>query len=174
MTYFLLTLLMFVGLFLMAVILLQRGRGGGLAGAFGGLGGQSAFGTRAGDTFTWITVVAVILWVILAALTGRSMRADQPGQGLTGSDDVEVSEDSSADEKGGKKKSDDLGLPGDFEDFPVGPGKGKSGGAPEGAGTQAPETKPAATEGDASTPAATDEAEKEPAGESDGDSAEAQ
>ena len=36
-----------LGLFLIVVILLQRGRGGGLAGAFGGMGGQSAFGTKA-------------------------------------------------------------------------------------------------------------------------------
>ena len=38
-------------LFLIALVLIQRGRGGGLAGAFGGAGGQSAFGTKAGDVF---------------------------------------------------------------------------------------------------------------------------
>ena len=43
--------------FLILVILLQRGRGGGLAGAFGGAGGSSAFGAKTGDVFTWITVV---------------------------------------------------------------------------------------------------------------------
>ncbi|RLS51073.1 MAG: preprotein translocase subunit SecG, partial [Planctomycetota bacterium] len=39
-------------LFLILLVLIQRGRGGGLAGAFGGAGGQSAFGTKAGDVFT--------------------------------------------------------------------------------------------------------------------------
>ena len=44
-------------LFLILLVLIQRGRGGGLAGAFGGMGGQSAFGTKAGDLFTRITIV---------------------------------------------------------------------------------------------------------------------
>ena len=39
--------LMLTGLLLIFIILLQRGRGGGLAGAFGGAGGQSALGTKA-------------------------------------------------------------------------------------------------------------------------------
>ncbi|MDP6059564.1 MAG: preprotein translocase subunit SecG, partial [Pirellulaceae bacterium] len=43
-------------LFLILLVLIQRGRGGGLAGAFGGAGGQSAFGTKAGDMFTRITI----------------------------------------------------------------------------------------------------------------------
>jgi preprotein translocase subunit SecG len=67
---------MLVGLFLMFVILLQRGRGGGLAGAFGGLGGQSAFGTKAGDVFTVITIVTVCLWVVVACLAGWRLRVE--------------------------------------------------------------------------------------------------
>ena len=51
------TLIILVSLFLICLILIQRGKGGGLAGAFGGVGGSSAFGTKAGDTFTRITVV---------------------------------------------------------------------------------------------------------------------
>jgi preprotein translocase subunit SecG len=67
--------LMFLGIFLMIVVLLQRGRGGGLAGAFGGLGGQSAFGTKAGDVFTRITVVIAIIWVVVAGGSGYFLRA---------------------------------------------------------------------------------------------------
>ena len=55
------TLLMFVGLFMMLVVLIQRGRGGGLTGAFGGAGGSSAFGTKAGDVFTKITIVCALI-----------------------------------------------------------------------------------------------------------------
>ena len=66
---FLMIALMFVGLFLILLILVQKGRGGGLAGAFGGAGGQSAFGTKAGDVFTKITIVTATLWIVLAALT---------------------------------------------------------------------------------------------------------
>jgi preprotein translocase subunit SecG len=64
---------LFVGLLLIFVILLQRGRGGGLAGAFGGAGGQSAFGTKAGDVFTRITIGIAIVWVTMAVLTGYAM-----------------------------------------------------------------------------------------------------
>jgi preprotein translocase subunit SecG len=49
--------------------LLQRGRGGGLTGALGGAGGASAFGVKAGDIFTRITAIAVLLWIVLCAVT---------------------------------------------------------------------------------------------------------
>jgi preprotein translocase subunit SecG len=61
-------LLVFSALFLIALVLIQRGRGGGLAGAFGGAGGQSAFGTKAGDVFTRITVVVAACWILLCIL----------------------------------------------------------------------------------------------------------
>lgn len=67
--------LLIAGIFMMMIILLQRGRGGGLAGAFGGAGGQSAFGTKAGDVFTWITVVTATVWVLLAGIGGCAMRS---------------------------------------------------------------------------------------------------
>lgn len=61
-------LLAFVSLMLIFIVLLQRGRGGGLAGALGGAGGQSAFGTKAGDVFTRITIVLAVIWVLLGAM----------------------------------------------------------------------------------------------------------
>jgi preprotein translocase subunit SecG len=70
-------LLALCGLLLIFIILLQRGRGGGLAGALGGMGGQSAFGTKAGDVFTRITIVVAILWVLSAGLMGLTARAAQ-------------------------------------------------------------------------------------------------
>ena len=68
--------LLSVSLFMILLVLIQRGRGGGLAGAFGGMGGQSAFGTRAGDTFTRITIVLAVIWVLLAGGIGMLMRRD--------------------------------------------------------------------------------------------------
>src|SRR6478735_5818487 len=55
-----------LSVFLVLVILVQRGRGGGLTGALGGMGGQSAFGTKAGDLFTRVTIVVAAIWVILS------------------------------------------------------------------------------------------------------------
>jgi preprotein translocase subunit SecG len=58
--------LILASLFLILLVLIQRGKGGGLAGAFGGAGGSSAFGSRAGDAFTRITIYAAAVWLILA------------------------------------------------------------------------------------------------------------
>ena len=61
------TLLFTLSFLIIAIILLQRGRGGGLTGALGGLGGQSAFGVKAGDIFTRITAILVLLWITASA-----------------------------------------------------------------------------------------------------------
>lgn len=65
----------FLSVLLIAVILLQRGRGGGLVGALSGLGGQSAFGTKAGDMFTRITIGIAAAWVLLLGISGQVLRA---------------------------------------------------------------------------------------------------
>jgi preprotein translocase subunit SecG len=61
--------LLLIASFLILLVLIQRGKGGGLAGAFGGAGGSSAFGSRAGDTFTRITIYVALVWVILIMIT---------------------------------------------------------------------------------------------------------
>src|SRR2546426_996775 len=48
---FLLVFHIMICIVLVAVVLLQAGRGGGLAGAFGGGGGQALFGGRGAVTF---------------------------------------------------------------------------------------------------------------------------
>jgi preprotein translocase subunit SecG len=62
-------LILLLGIFLMLLILIQRGKGGGLSGALGGSGGSSAFGTRAGDQFTKITVYVALAWILLIMFT---------------------------------------------------------------------------------------------------------
>jgi preprotein translocase subunit SecG len=58
---------------LMLVILIQKGRGGGLSGAFGGGGGGStAFGTKTGDVFTWITIALASLLLLLTILANHA------------------------------------------------------------------------------------------------------
>jgi len=58
-------------LFLIMLVLVQRGRGGGLAGALGGMGGSSAFGAKAGDVFTKVTVVSATFWILLCIAADR-------------------------------------------------------------------------------------------------------
>jgi preprotein translocase subunit SecG len=58
-------LVIITSLFLVLLVLIQRGKGGGLSGAFGGAGGSSAFGSRAGDLFTRITIIVAAVWVSL-------------------------------------------------------------------------------------------------------------
>ena len=64
-------LLFSISLFMILLILIQRGKGGGLAGAFGGVGGSSAFGTRAGDAFTRLTIYIATIWVLLIMIEIR-------------------------------------------------------------------------------------------------------
>lgn len=72
---FLGTLFLLTCLLLIIVVLLQKGRGGGLGGAFGGAG-SSAFGTRTGDVFTWVTIVLTALFLILAVVVILAFQQD--------------------------------------------------------------------------------------------------
>src|ERR1044071_4793786 len=60
------TLFIIVCLFLVMLILIQKGRGGGLASAFGGAGGSTAFGAKTGDVLTWATSIVFGVFVVLA------------------------------------------------------------------------------------------------------------
>ena len=70
--------ILLLGVFMILLILIQRGKGGGLAGAFGGAGGSSAFGSRAGDTFTRITIYAAAFWVLFIMITIRMTQPEAP------------------------------------------------------------------------------------------------
>jgi len=59
-------LLLITSVFLVCLVLIQRGKGGGLVGAFGGgAGGGSAFGSKAGDVFTRVTMITAGIWIAL-------------------------------------------------------------------------------------------------------------
>jgi preprotein translocase subunit SecG len=67
--------LFLVCVLLMLVVLIQKGRGGGLAGAFGGGGGAgSAFGAKTGDVFTGITVGLAAVYLLLTVCGNYVMR----------------------------------------------------------------------------------------------------
>ena len=69
---------------LIILVLLQKGRGGGLSAAFGGAGGQSAFGSKTGDVFTWVTIVAAGVFLLLAMVMTMSYTPDNPDADLPG------------------------------------------------------------------------------------------
>ena len=62
------SLLILTSLFMICLVLIQRGKGGGLAGAFGGMGGSSAFGTKAGDVFTRVTMITALIWILMSMI----------------------------------------------------------------------------------------------------------
>ena len=55
-----------VSVLLIGLVLLQKNRGAGLSGAFGGVGGHTAFGTKTGDFLTWVTVSLTALFLLLS------------------------------------------------------------------------------------------------------------
>lgn len=63
--------LILLSIFLILLVLIQRGKGGGLIGALGGSGGSSPFGSRAGDQFTRVTVYVALLWLLLIMVEVR-------------------------------------------------------------------------------------------------------
>ena len=69
-----------IGLVLMFVILIQRGKGGGLAGAFGGVGGSSPFGSRAADQFVKITLYLALIWVVCIMIHVKLVKLDTSDQ----------------------------------------------------------------------------------------------
>lgn len=76
-------LILLVGVFLVLVVLIQRGKGGGLAGAFGGAGGSSPFGSRAGDAFTRFTLIVAAIWALAIMIEVRLVQAHGEKQSKT-------------------------------------------------------------------------------------------
>ena len=67
MYYLLIGVYVLVCLMLSLVILLQQGRGGDIASAFGGSSSQAAFGARSGATMlTKATTIAAVLFMLMA------------------------------------------------------------------------------------------------------------
>jgi preprotein translocase subunit SecG len=66
--YITIALFVIVSVFMILLILIQKGRGGGLASAFGGAGGNTAFGAKTGDVLTWATSVVFGIFLILAVV----------------------------------------------------------------------------------------------------------
>ena len=130
-------------LFLILLVLIQRGRGGGLAGAFGGAGGQSAFGTKAGDVFTKITIGVAAFWILLCILALNVLGRQQSkfnAATLGGSMPIETGNTGGALPPGETPAT--PAVPGDAERKPETPAENAA--APAPAGTDAPASTEAA------------------------------
>jgi preprotein translocase subunit SecG len=56
---------------LILIILVQKGRGGGLSGAFGGGMASGILGSKTGDFLTWVTIVLVGIFLTLAVVMAK-------------------------------------------------------------------------------------------------------
>ncbi|MFA6176996.1 MAG: preprotein translocase subunit SecG [Phycisphaerae bacterium] len=57
-------------LILVLIVLIQKGKGGGLSAAFGGIG-SSLLGTKTGDFLTWVTISIVGVWLLLSVVAAK-------------------------------------------------------------------------------------------------------
>ena len=132
----------FVCLFLTLLILIQKGRGGGLSSAFGGAGGNTAFGSKTGDVLTWVTAVVFGIFLLLSmgmVWTGDALVADANRTATNTADSL--GEDAEADGVGNALDADDGGA------SPLEDGSG--------AGALGRPAAPAEDVGDSSAPAST-------------------
>jgi len=61
-------------LIIILVILIQKGRGGGLSGAFGGGMAGGLLGSKTGDFLTWVTVTLVGVFLLLSVVLAKFYR----------------------------------------------------------------------------------------------------
>ena len=56
---------------LILIILVQKGKGGGLSGAFGGGMASGILGSKTGDFLTWVTIALVGIFLTLAVVMAK-------------------------------------------------------------------------------------------------------
>jgi len=70
-----------MSIILILVVLIQKGKGGGLSAAFGGGMASGLLGSKTGDFLTWATITVVGIYLVLAVLLARFYK---PGTGEFG------------------------------------------------------------------------------------------
>ena len=64
---------------LILVVLIQKGKGGGLSGAFAGGMASGILGSKTGDVLTWITISVASLFIIVALVLDKWWRPSTSG-----------------------------------------------------------------------------------------------
>ena len=75
---FVLGVWLLVAVSLILVVLIQKGKGGGLSAAFGGAGAGGVLGTKATDFFTKFTIGLVLLFLVLAVVMAKYYKPGVP------------------------------------------------------------------------------------------------
>lgn len=133
---FVAVLFVLVSVVVILVILIQKGRGGGLSAAFGGGMAGSLLGSKTGDFLTWVTIVLVGVFLLLAVVLARFYRPPLPDRG--GGTDTTTQQQAPAD----VAPADDGGMPA-ADGTGAGPGPAEPG----------PTTQPGTAEPGPGTPA---------------------
>lgn len=96
-------ILFLLSLFLVFIIMMQRGKGGGIAGSLTGTA-QSAFGARGGDALMWLTIALTGVWIFLSCVTIYSYSSPkdagqtQQDEGGASESNTDSSDDSSSED----------------------------------------------------------------------------
>lgn len=64
---------------LILVILIQKGKGGGLSGAFAGGMASGILGSKTGDVLTWVTISVASLFIVVALVLDKWWRPAASG-----------------------------------------------------------------------------------------------
>ena len=64
---------------LILVVLIQKGKGGGLSGAFAGGMASGILGSKTGDVLTWLTISVASLFIIVALVLDKWWRPSTTG-----------------------------------------------------------------------------------------------
>ncbi len=67
---------------LILIVLIQKGRGGGLSGAFGGAMASGILGSKTGDFLTWVTIVLAGVFLCLAVIMAKFYRQGVSDYGI--------------------------------------------------------------------------------------------
>ena len=93
---------------LVLIILIQKGRGGSLSAAFGGGGAGSILGSKTGDFLTWVTIILVGFFLLLAVVMGKFYR---PGVSDFGGGTATQQDQPAGDAEGGAATLGDANSP---------------------------------------------------------------
>jgi preprotein translocase subunit SecG len=67
---------------LILIVLIQKGRGGGLSGAFGGAMASGILGSKTGDFLTWVTIILTGVFLTLAVIMAKFYRQSVGDYGM--------------------------------------------------------------------------------------------